>query len=497
MSALEDMAMQALARGAAYPAVEYEKRWFSWEDVRQAAGQANDLIDASGADPCAPVALLPRNRPAIVSALIGLLARRRHVRMIHVHQSPAGIARAITRLSPAAVVGMSDDLSQEVCMALEQQGISGIALTGLDTAAWVGSQRSTIECDVRVSEPQIDLLTSGTTGPPKQFSLSYALIANHMVGENTLNIDAGDPLKQPPMFIYAPCSTITGLYLLLPALLHGMRGILVDRFTVDAWHDYVVRYRPASVGLPVPALQMILESELPKEDLASLRCVTTGTATVDPTVKREFENRYGIPVLVGYGATEFGGPVTMTTLDLHREWGQKKVGSVGRVWAGAQLRVVHPVSGALLPPGQQGLLEVMAPRMGPQWIRSSDLAVVDEDGFLFIRGRADGAINRGGFKLLPDAIERALKLHDAVSAAAVIGIPDKRLGQVPAAAIQLKPNVVAPTIDQLEKHLRQHVEATHIPTTWRFVDALPYTPTFKVDRAALSALFENRRDHVG
>jgi long-chain acyl-CoA synthetase len=97
---------------------------------------------------------------------------------------------------------------------------------------------------------------------------------------------------------------------------------------------------------------------------------------------------------------------------------------------------------------------------------------------------------RGGFKLLPETIERALMLYDSVAAAGVLGLHDQRLGQVPAAAIQLKPGVERPDITELEQHLRGHVYATHIPVTWRFVDELPRTPSLKVDRRALQALFE-------
>jgi long-chain acyl-CoA synthetase len=68
----------------------------------------------------------------------------------------------------------------------------------------------------------------------------------------------------------------------------------------------------------------------------------------------------------------------------------------------------------------------MVPRMGPEWIRTSDIAVIDEDGFMYHRGRADGAIMRGGFKILPETIERALLLHDAISAVAVLGLPNQR-----------------------------------------------------------------------
>jgi acyl-CoA synthetase (AMP-forming)/AMP-acid ligase II len=234
---------------------------------------------------------------------------------------------------------------------------------------------------------------------------------------------------------------------------------------------------------------MILDADVPKEALASIKSIGTGAAPLDPTVQRAFEDRYGIPVLLSYGATEFAGPVTYMTPELHAEWGEKKFGSVGRPYAGAQLRVVDPETGGPLAPGQEGLLEVVSPRMGPDWIRTADLGVIDEDGFVFHRGRADGAIVRGGFKVLPETIERALLLHPAVSAASVVGVPDRRLGQAPAAAVVLKPGAPVLDVADLEAHLREHVLATHIPVAWRFVETLPKTPSFKIDRPEVARLF--------
>ena len=295
------------------------------------------------------------------------------------------------------------------------------------------------------------------------------------------------------MLLFYPFGNFSGLYATLPPVLYGIRGILVDRFTLDGWLDYVRRFRPDWGGLPTSGLQMILETNVPEADLASLRWISTGASPLDPTVQRAFEERYGIPVLLAYGATEFGGPVSLMTLDLYKDWGQKKFGSVGRPFAGAQLRVIDPETGAVLPPNTEGLLEVISPRMGPDWIRTSDIVVLDEDGFLWHKGRADGAIMRGGFKLLPDTIERALKLHAAVSAAGVTGVPDKRLGQVPAAAIQLKPGVAKPTIAELEKHLRSHIEATHIPVIWRFVETLPVHRHGESRSCGSAAIVRNRR----
>jgi len=122
--------------------------------------------------------------------------------------------------------------------------------------------------------------------------------------------------------------------------------------------------------------------------------------------------------------------------------------------------------------------------------------VIDADGFLFHRGRADGAIVRGGFKLLPETIERALLLHPSVSSASVVGLADARLGQVPVAAVQIRPGAARPTSSELERHLRDHVYATHIPVDWRFVDVLPLTASFKVDTSAVRCLFAPKDTRV-
>ena len=491
MSTLEELSTRALSNDPSEPSIEYDGRWIGWGEMRQVADRVNNLIDASGADPKAPVALIPRNRPHTLAALIGLTARPRHISMIHVYQAPVGIARDIVRLKPAVVVAAAEDMSDEVRSVLAAHRIAGIALSGMDATAVPGREQSTAMCDPPPPRAQIDLLTSGTTGPPKRFALTYEMIAKHMIGGNVLSASsAAEAARLPPILLFYPFGNFSGLYATLPPILSGMRGVLVDRFTLEAWLDYVQRYRPEIGNVPTSALQTILEHNIPQADLACMRALMTGAAPLDPSVQRAFEECYGIPVLLAYGATEFGGPVALMTLDLYKEWGQKKFGSVGRPFAGAQLRVIDPETGAVLPPNTQGLLELISPRMGPDWIRTSDVVVLDEDGFLWHKGRADGTIVRGGFKLLPDNIERALKLHDAVSAAGVTGVPDKRLGQVPAAAIQLKPGAAKPTIAELEKHLRNHVEATHIPVTWRFVETLPYTAMVKVDRAALRRLFE-------
>lgn len=493
MNALEQLTRKALALDSARQAIEWREQWFTWGDLRRVAEQVEQLLDASGADPKAPVALLPRNYPGSIGALFGIICARRHIQMIHVYQSGEGVARDIARLRPAVVIAMASDFGPELQAVLAAEGMAGIAIDGLDAAPLEGFARSTDQFAAIEGEPQFELLTSGTTGPPKQFRLSYAMLAEHMVQNNIFGTqDAVDTAAMAPVFQYLSFSTITGLYLVLPTLLHGIRITLVDRFNLPEWHRWVVTHRPLMAGLPPPAIQMIMEAELPVEDLSSLHYVGTGAAPLDPNLQKAFEERFGKPILLTYGATEFGGPVAQNTFALRQEWGNRKFNSVGKGFAGAKLRVVDPETGAELPPSTEGVLEVMAPRMGDHWIRTSDQALIDYDGFLFIKGRADGAINRGGFKMLPDEIERVLRLHPAVAAAAVTGVVDSRLGEVPAAAIELDPRQPAPSEAELVAHVRKNLAATHVPAVWRFVEQLPYTNMMKVDRSALKLLFSNR-----
>ena len=482
---LEELTQRALTREASLHAIDFEGRWYTWGEMRLVADGVGSLLD-----PGTPVALIARNRPSTVAALLGLVARGHTIRMVHPFQSSAAMARDVERLKPAALVGTVDDFTDDMRAVLVRDRIAGIALSDLGAAPVSGLETCRNLAVEVPARPQIEILTSGTTGPPKHFAISFETIARHHVGAHLLASGQSNSLADmPPMTLFFPLGNISGVYSTLPTLLRGRRAELWDRFTVAAWHQHVLRYRPELSGLPPAGVQMVLETDIRREDLSSIRFLSTGAAPLDPTVQRAFEERYGIPILLSYGATEFAGPVAAMTPELYPDWGARKFGSVGRPTAGAQLRIVDAETGAALPAGKEGVLEVISPRIGPHWIRTSDVALIDADGFLFHRGRADGAIVRGGFKLLPETIERALVLHPSVSAAAVVGIPDPRLGQVPAAAVQLKPGVVTPTPADLEAHLRSHVLATHIPVQWRFVEELPRNRSMKTDRVAVSRLF--------
>ncbi|MET0701591.1 MAG: fatty acid--CoA ligase family protein, partial [Mycobacterium sp.] len=168
---------------------------------------------------------------------------------------------------------------------------------------------------------------------------------------------------------------------------------------------------------------------------------------------------------------------------------QAKRGSVGRANPGAQLRVVDD-AGAQRPPGEQGLLEVKPAQLGASadWMRTTDLARIDEDGFVWIVGRADQAIIRGGFKIMPDDVRAALESHPAVRGAAVIGRPDPRLGETPVALVELRTDA-GTDAGQLTRFLQTRLASYEIPTDIAIVDAIPRTPSGKPDLGAVRTWF--------
>src|SRR5690606_9569620 len=125
----------------------------------------------------------------------------------------------------------------------------------------------------------------------------------------------------------------------------------LERFQVEPWIDAVRRHRPATVSLVPTALRMVYDADLDPADLAGVRSVVSGTAPLDPALAEAFTERYGVPVLTSYAATEFGGGVAGWNLADHERYAREKRGSVGRAHPGCALRVVDEQTGAELPSG--------------------------------------------------------------------------------------------------------------------------------------------------
>ena len=180
------------------------------------------------------------------------------------------------------------------------------------------------------------------------------------------------------------------------------------------------------------------------------------------------------------------------TLADWREFGSSRRGSVGRPNAGVKVRVVDPESGEERPRGEVGLLEVEAPQLSePGWMRTTDLARMDDDDFIWIVGRTDDVIVRGGLKVSTTSVREVIAGHPAVLDACVIGVPDRRLGQVPVAAVELRPHADPVSPEEIVAWARERLSGYQVPVELRILDALPRTPSMKVSQAALRASFQD------
>ena len=214
-------------------------------------------------------------------------------------------------------------------------------------------------------------------------------------------------------------------------------------------------------------------------------------APLDPAMAQQFYDIYGVPILQNYGATEFAGGVAGWTMSDFKKYGSERIGSVGRMNPGIEGRVVDTETGEPLPFGEKGLLELRASHLGDgkNWIRTTDLARMDEKNFLWILGRADNAIIRGGFKIIPDDVVKAIESHPDVLEACVVALADPRLGQVPAAGYRVRTGH-AVTEEALRAFLREKLTAYQVPTKLLEVADFPRTPSLKPSQPELKKLLE-------
>jgi acyl-coenzyme A synthetase/AMP-(fatty) acid ligase len=346
----------------------------------------------------------------------------------------------------------------------------------------------------------IEMLTSGTTGSPKRVPLTRASFDASFAGftryERGREFADQPQLRSGVTMVNNPLTHIGGIYGCIGALAAGRKIGLLERFTVDGWVESIKRNQPKVAGAVPSAIRMLLEADVDPEALSSLSALISGTAPLAPELVDAFHEKYGIPILGNYGATEFAGAIAGWALDDFKANWQAKRGAVGRVHGNIAARVIDPATGGELPRGEEGLLELQGeqlgsdyPQGGASWLRTTDRAVLDADQFLYIRGRSDNAIIRGGFKVHPDDVVQALHQHPAIREAAVVGVPDARLGAVPAAALILRDGFAEPRPDELKAFLKERLIAYQVPVHFRFVADFPRTPSMKPSAPGLLALF--------
>lgn len=465
-------------------AIEYDGQWVSWGRVGDTAARVASLA----ADHKAGVGMLLRNRPGHVAAFLGVLLAGATVVVINPSRGDDRTRADIGALRLPLVIGESDDLDRLVTAETSAATVSiPGALAGPQCARPSWGRLGATGAGTGVA---VRMLTSGTTGPPKRVGLSYDMLARSVMGSDPATAPGPTEIRRGVAIVNSPLVHIGGVFRVLQCVADARPFVLLERFELNAWARAVREHRPRAVSLVPAALRTVLHSDLTRANLAGIRAVTCGTAPLSADDADAFTEKYGIPVLTSYAATEFGGGVAGWTLADHQKYWRAKRGSVGRANPGARLRVVGD-NGTPLGPDEVGLLEVKPDQLGPsaQWKRTTDMARIDADGFLWIVGRADQAIIRGGFKVMPDDVRTALEGHPAVAGAAVVGRSDARLGETPVAMVELR-GPAATDADTLTEYLRSRLARYEIPTDIAIVDAIPRTPSGKADLSAVKQFFD-------
>ena len=453
--------------------------------VDAAERMAATLADA-GVAARTPVACLLPPSADVVAAFFGTWAADGVYVPVNPRLSDTEIAYILDEVRPAAVIGWPEQL------AGIQAPITGVAADG--ELGWSVSQRHDTMAASHDSGIAIVSFTSGTTGRPKPIELQSDAVIR-LMDTIIATVRKGKQITERPAMPHViPVSTSlwAGIYNVIFAVRTGSPTLLMPAFDALEYARVVRHYQIASTVLPPAAIAM-LNDEPSIESLDPLRIVRSITAPLSPLQARRFHQRFGVMVLNGYGQTEVGGEIVGWTARDFREH-PEKLGAVGRVYQGVDIRfsrsdadrhgeqsgelwVRTAYTASLDPEGRLG------DRLTPDgFFRTGDVARLDADGFLWIEGRVSDMINRGGLKVFPAEVEEVLRLSDAVADAAVVGVPDDRLGEVPHAFVVPAADPAGPALDAagLEALCRQHLAPYKVPVAFDAIDNLPRSEVGKV-----------------
>ncbi|CAA0136587.1 2-succinylbenzoate--CoA ligase [Mycolicibacterium vanbaalenii] len=455
-------------------------------DLAADAARVGELLTTAGLRTGQVVAAMLPNDAATIAALFGTWRAGGVYTPLNPRAADTEVASQLATLRPVAVI-----TTPELAQRFSTFSLPVVTGTGRH---WELAATGSPPDDPRQYDEDVALLqfTSGTTGAPKPVPLRHAtvldLIDRLLAKLRGAKPDTGKP-KRPPMPNLVPLSLSlwAGIYQVLFAFRAGSGVVLMDRFSPTDFAVLVKRHQLRSTVLPPAALTMVLHDEA-VTDLSPLKIVRSITAPLSPVQAARFRDKFGVLVLNSYGQTELGGEVVGWSAADAREWGETKLGSVGRPLPGIDVSIADDEVMVRTPTTAARKIDpAFLDRLSDDgWFRTGDLGWFDDDGFLWLDGRVSDMINRGGLKVFPGTVEDVLLSADGVREAAVVGIPDERVGEVPWAFVSRSDDAV--TEELLTTWCRERLTPYRIPARIVFVDRLPRNDVGKVVKRELAAL---------
>ncbi|NKQ56719.1 long-chain fatty acid--CoA ligase [Amycolatopsis sp. K13G38] len=351
------------------------------------------------------------------------------------------------------------------------------------------------------SEVAIALFTSGTTGTPKLVLLRHHNLVSYIL--STVEFMAAEP--DEAALVSVPQYHIAGMAAVLSNVYLGRRLVYLPQFEPRQWVETAARERVTHAMIVPTMLGRILDLlEQTGTELPHLRHLSYGGGRMPtPVVERAMTLLPHVGFVNAYGLTETSSTIALLGPADHRTAAasgdptvRARLGSVGRAVPGVEIEI-RDADGGVLPAGEVGEVFVRGEQVAGEyegtdardadgWFRTNDNGRLDAEGYLFIEGRADDVIVRGGENMSPGEIEDVLFRHPAVAEVAVVGVPDTEWGETVAAAVVFEPGRHADA-DELRTWVTQRLRSSRAPSIVVERDALPYSETGKLLRRALRA----------
>ncbi|MBR8415040.1 acyl-CoA synthetase [Burkholderia cenocepacia] len=478
---------------------------FTFAQMQALSARVANLLVAQGVKPGDVVAgLLPRT-PELVATILGTWRAGAVYQPLFTAFGPKAIEHRL-RMSDARLVVTNvanraklDEIADCPLVATVREAGEALPVRDIDFRAALDAQSDTFEPVPRKGADLFMMMsTSGTTGLPKGVPVPlYALLAFGAYMREAVDLRAGDRFWNiaDPGWAYGLYYAITG-----PLLLGHATTLYEGSFTVDSTYDVIDRLGITSLAGSPTAFRMLMAAgtEAAARVKGRLRVVSSAGEPLNPEVVRWFHAALGAPIHDHYGQTELG----MVVNNHHGLTHVVHVGSAGFAMPGYRVAVLDE-AGRELGPGEPGNLAIDIARSPLLWFRgywqqdtpaiaggyyrTGDNVELEPDGAVSFIGRADDVITSSGYRIGPFDVESALIEHPAVSEAAVIGVPDPERTEIVKAFVVLSKGFdgTPELAEELSLHVKRRLSAHAYPRAIDFVDALPKTPSGKIQRFVL------------
>ncbi|MFJ8816434.1 class I adenylate-forming enzyme family protein [Amycolatopsis thermoflava] len=408
------------------------------------------------------------------------------------------------RLPAEQLAELAGSLGERPLLVVDERyatlGLPGKTITVTDWLAAAAEAEPLPPQDVDEDTPAVVLYTSGTTSKPKGAVLRHANLVSYVLQ----TVEFGSSAESDAALISVPPYHVAGVGTVLTNTFSGRRMVHLPDFSPAAWLD-LVRDEGITQAMLVPTMLARIVDHLGETpaDLPTLRAIAYGGARMPrPVLERALTLLPGAAFTNAYGLTETSSTIAVLDPDDHRAAltsddpaVRDRLSSAGRLVPGVEGQIRDEL-GTVLPPGETGQLWVRGGQVSGEylgsgsllddegWFHTRDQARFDHEGYLFISGRTDDTIIRGGENIAPAEIEDVLVHHPQVKEVAVIGLPDDEWGARIVAVVVPQPGA-QPAAEVIKEYVRDRLRSSRTPDDVVFRTDLPHTPTGKLLRRDL------------